>query len=76
VAQAWLNYQRKRCFVGLRAIVREMEPPAPPEVPIHPEATLWFKTLGPPPLDGLDHFTRKLIYGEAQMERQDAWKVL
>jgi hypothetical protein len=74
--RAVANYQRREGAEALRAMVREMEPPEPPQSPVDPEAALWFRTLAPPPLDGLDHFTRKLVHGEAAMERQDAWKVL
>jgi hypothetical protein len=74
--KAVTNYQRREGVEALRAMVREMEPPEPPRTPVDPEAALWFRTLGPPPLDGLDHFTRKLVHGEAAMEIQEAIRVL
>jgi hypothetical protein len=60
----------------LRNLLREMEPPQPPELVVDAEAVRWFRTLTPPPLAGLDHFTSKMIHGEAVMELQEARRVL
>jgi hypothetical protein len=40
-----MNCQRRQGIEALRAAVREMEPPEPPETSIYHEAALWFKTL-------------------------------
>jgi hypothetical protein len=54
------QYQRRRSVEAMRALVREMEPPRPHELIVDPETALSWRTLGPPPLDGLDHFVDKL----------------
>jgi hypothetical protein len=74
--KAWLNYQRKEGIETLRQIVREQEPPKPPELVIDPETALWWRTLAPPPLQSLDQFADPIRRQEATMEHQEAIRVL
>jgi hypothetical protein len=60
-AKAVMRYQRRQGLEALRAMLREQEPPIPPEMVVSPEVVLWFKTIStPPPLEGLDRFTQTL----------------
>jgi hypothetical protein len=74
--KAVTKYKRSRGIDALKAMLREHEPPEPPDLVVHPETALWFKTLAPPPLSGLDQFTDPTRRQEITMQHQEATRVL